>query len=77
MLEEARMTATEVMCGLVKNMKVVMEGAHRLASLLKFRLTSALSSRRKAVDGWRPPRSRRALGMFFSHSRSELAATLK
>ena len=35
-LEEARMTATqtlEVVYGLVKNMKVVMDGAHRMASL--------------------------------------------
>ena len=51
------MTATEVVCGLVKNMKVVMEGAHCLASLLKFRLPSAFSSRRKAVDGCHPSRS--------------------
>jgi len=35
-LEEARMTATqtlEVVYGLVKNMKVVMDGAHLIASL--------------------------------------------
>jgi len=51
------MTPTEVMCGLVKNMKVVMEGAHCLASLLNFRLTSAFSSRRKAVGGCHPSRS--------------------
>jgi len=55
-LEEARTTTTqtlEVVYGLFKNMKVVMEGARCVASLLVLYtyLTSAFSSRRKTVDG--------------------------
>jgi hypothetical protein len=52
-LEEARTTSTEtleVVYGLVKNVKVVMDGAHPMAWLSTLCLTTGFSSRRKTVD---------------------------